>query len=127
MTDHEKNIRILDAVFHEAALVEAEDGTVTPELRADVDAIMAHVQDRLAALNRAAKRRHLALVPAAPVAREVRPSILAMTRDAILARLADLCASQPRALLAHRDFAGMDDDDLRSALEDAEQTIERGR
>src|ERR1700690_2621487 len=98
--NYDNNLRILDAVNHEAALADAEDGRVTPDIRADVDAIMAFTQERLAALNRAGKRRHLAPVPATTVALEVRPSILAMARDAILSRLAELCATQPRALLA---------------------------
>jgi hypothetical protein len=121
MTKHDKNLRILDAVYHEVALVEADEGTVTPELRRDVDAIMAYTRERLAELRRAELRRQAApRIEAAPV----RASILVMTREAIVARLRVLWSVQGGAILAHRDFAGMADDDLRSALEDAEALTE---
>jgi hypothetical protein len=125
MKNHDKNLRILDAVYHEIALIDAEEGPVTPELRRDVDAIMAYTQGRLAEMKRA-ERRQLSSVPAS-IAPIVRPSILAMTRDAIMARLAALYAAQPCAGLAHRDLARMTDDDLRTALEDAEALADRGR
>ncbi len=124
MPDLTKNLRILDAVYHEAALIDADDGPDTPELRRDVDAIMAFTQGRLAELRRAELRRNAERAPAI-VSSTVRPSILTMTRDAILARLAALWTAQPGTVFAHRAFATMLDDDLRVALEDAESIAER--
>ena len=40
-----RNLRILDAVFHEAALDYAENATTTPEEEADVAAIAAFVAE----------------------------------------------------------------------------------
>ena len=124
MTNDDRDVRILDAVFHEAALIEADEGVVTPELRRDVDAIMAYARQRLAGMRRAEMRRATGdrpMIAAAPV----RPSIFAMTRESILARLATLCTVHRGAVFAHRDFAEMTDEDLRSALEDAESLAER--
>ena len=126
MTKLTKNLRILDAVYHEAALVDAEEGPDTPELRRDVDAIMAFSQARLAELRREEHRRNAERAPAV-VSSTVRPSILAMTRAAILDRLAALWTMQPGTVLAHRAFVEMPDDDLRVALEDAESIAERAR
>ena len=60
--------------------------------------------------------------------RPVRPSILAMARDAVLARLAAIREGHPGVLtgFAHHQSKGgeMSDDDLRSVLEDAERAIE---
>ena len=124
MMNDDKDVRILDAVFHEAALIEADEGPVTPELRRDVDAIMAYTRQRLAAMRRAEMRHVIEQRPVLEAA-PARPSILAMTRDAILARLATLCTVHRGAVFAHRDFAEMTDEDLRTALEDAESLAER--
>src|SRR5262249_1163392 len=70
MTNYDKNLRILDAVYHEVALIEAEEGPNTPELRRDVEAIMAFTRDRLAQLRRAELRRQAAPIA---VASPVRP------------------------------------------------------
>jgi len=56
---------------------------------------------------------------------EVRPSILAMVRDAVLARLGDLLAISPeRAAFANRNYADLSDHELRRALEHAERLHE---
>ena len=123
MTRRDKNLRILEAVYHEAALVDADERRMTPEMRRDANAIMAFTQSRLAELRRAEFHREAARARVG--AASVRASILAMTRDAILARLRALYSQQPGALFAHRDFDAMTDDDLRTALEDAESSAER--
>lgn len=123
MTKRDKNLRILDAVYHEAALIDADEGRMTPEMRRDADAIIAFTQARLAEMRRTELQREAAR--ARTVAASVRPSILAMTRDGIVARLRALCTAEPGALFAHRDLAAMTDDDLRTALEDAEASAER--
>ena len=119
MTNDDKNLRILDAVHHEVALACADDGPDTPELRRDVDAIMAYTRSRLARLRRdelrrADRERARAITPAT-----VRPSILAMARGELIERLTALWTAPPPTVPAHRYFAVMTDDDLRDALEDA--------
>lgn len=114
------NLRILDAISHDAALEAAEHGAMSPELRADVNAIGDVVRARIAEQ----LRRDLASAALRPLAAAVaRPSILAMTRDALVARLAELRAMHANVILAHRDFAMMTDSDLRVALEDAELAL----
>ena len=125
MTKDYKNLRILDAVYHQAALVYAEEGPDTAELRRDVDAIMAYTLGRLAEMRRAELQRLGDRMPV--VASTVRPSILVMARDALVTRLAALWTAQPGTVLAHRDFAAMTDDDLRDALEDALASAEQER
>lgn len=106
-------LRIVDAVSHEDALDEIGESPEDAQLRADVAAIDAVVQERLAALRRAA------LAPAGSVSAAGRPSV-ARTRAEIVARLQALLAGTPRFVLAYRDFDGMSDQDLATALEDAE-------
>jgi hypothetical protein len=55
----------------------------------------------------------------------VRAQIRAMERPSLLKRLAEIFKVQPRAVFAFRDYARLSDDDLRLALEDAEQMLER--
>ena len=126
MTKDYKNLRIYDAISHEVALA-AEEAPDTPELRRDVDALMAFTKGRLAELRRAELRHADAERARAVVPATIRPSILALTREALIERLAALWTAQPRTMLAHRDFAVMTDDDLREALEDATASVERRR
>jgi hypothetical protein len=49
-----------------------------------------------------------------------------MSPARVMARLDELCAQHPDMQFAHRDYEHLSDDDLRSALEDAESLIERG-
>ena len=58
-------------------------------------------------------------------ATKVRPAIRAMERPSMLQRLSQIFAIQPRSVLAFRNFERLSDDDLRSALEDAESMLER--
>ena len=117
------NLRILDAISHDAALEAAAHGAMSPELRADVNAIGDVVRARIAEQ----RRRDLASAALPLAAAVARPSILAMTRDALVARLAELRAMHPNVILAHRDFAMMTDTDLRVALEDAELALAQSR
>lgn len=117
------NLRILDVISHDAALEAAEHGATSPELRADVNAIGDVVRARIAEQ----RRRDLASAALPLAAAVARPSILAMTRDALVARLAELRAMHANVILAHRDFAMMTDTDLRVALEDAELALAQSR
>jgi hypothetical protein len=110
-----KNLRLYEALAHEAAMDAAERRELTPELRAISNQLHGWAHAQIDAYERADARRH----------RKVRPAILAMERPSLFARLGEILAGQPRVVFAYRDFEHMTDDDLRSALEDAEQMLER--
>ena len=125
MRDPDKNVRTVEAVYHEAALVAAEEGASTRETRAAASRLARFAQERVAEARRAAVAR----VPRAVEERKpIRPSLLAMTRDALLARIEELRAGHSRALafgaLHHKLSDSISDDDLRSMIEDAETAIE---
>lgn len=115
MNANDKNyLDVLDAIIHEAALRDATEGTSTPAERKAEDAVHASVHARLAAM-----RRNLlpAAAPPAP-ARPIRPSLLALGRDALLARLETLTRTMGGAVqYAHRDLARLSDDDLRRIID----------
>ncbi|MEJ7598478.1 MAG: hypothetical protein WKG01_11260 [Kofleriaceae bacterium] len=111
----DENLRTYEALTHEAAMDAAERRELTPEQRAGSRRLLAYAHAQLAELERADARR----------VRCVRPAIQAMQRPSLLERLAEIFRAQPRVVFAHRDFERLSDDDLRSALEDAESMIER--
>ena len=101
---------ILDAIYQEASLDAMADKT-TADDRRWADGVSKRVQSRLAELRRN-------LVPAAaPLARAkpVRPSLIAMGRDALLAKLVSLTG--PSVRYAHRNLDGLSDDDLRRLVD----------
>jgi hypothetical protein len=108
------NLEILDAIYHEAALEEAEHGKGTAEDPRFAREMSTRVQARLAELRRN-------LVPAtAPVAkaRPIRPSLLALGRDALVAKLNELTRRLgPSVQYAHRKLEGLSDDDLRRLVD----------
>jgi hypothetical protein len=118
MSAADKSIDILDAIYRDAALVEAEQGESTPEDRRWAKDFRARLQSRIAEERRA-------LLPAATVpkkARPIRPSILAMTYDALLARIAVLTERLGDSVqFAHRHKTDLSIDDLRQILEALEE------
>jgi len=116
--DQKKNQLIYEAVSYESA-VEASargDGLTLAErneARQFVGGMRARVLEKQRA-DRAESR-----------AGRVRPSILAMVREAMERRFASLLVAYPDAVFAHRDLTEMSDDDLRSALEDVDALVER--
>lgn len=116
--DQKKNLRIYEAISYESAVDASSrrDGLTiaeSDEARRFVDGMRARVVQ---------KQRADRMTTSA---RRVRPSILAMVREAMERRFAELFARYPDAVFAHRDLEEMSDDDLRTALEDAEALIER--
>lgn len=114
-------IDVLDVLSHEAGLgaAEAVDKPTAAELH-DVDELIAFARSEL---NRQARAE------VAPVTRRksaVRPSILAMSRATLLARIDELRAMPGMRLAAsHHRFAGyVTDDDLREALERMESLLD---
>jgi len=122
MTRTECDVNTFMALAHAVAADDARHTPTTAELRRRAGALADFAQDRLAAMRRAerAERSRIEIRRG-----EIRPSILAMARDAIFARLDALRAAHSEMQFAHRECAGMSDDDLRSLLEDAESTLER--
>ena len=116
--DQKKNLRIYEAISYESAIeASARGANLTLAERGEARQFVDGMRARVIAKQRADRA----------VAREgrVRPSILAMVREAMERRFADLFATHPTAVFAHRDLEDMSDDDLRTALEDAESLIER--
>ncbi|RYG75661.1 hypothetical protein EON77_10955 [bacterium] len=113
-----KNFRIYEAISHEVAMDAADTGVgLTPEERAEAY----RFADELRASIRAKRRADRAVA----MKQRVRPSIIAMARDAVERWISDIAATHPAMVLAHRDLTEMSDDDLRTALEDALTLIER--
>ncbi len=115
MTDKpEKSLEILDAIYMEAALDAAANGRSTPEDERWARETSKRVQARLAELRRN-------LVPATATvskAQPIRPSLLAMGRDALLAKLNELTSKiGPSLQYAHRNLEGLSDDDLRRLVD----------
>lgn len=112
--DKDKSIEILDAIYNDAALVEAEHGKSTPEDQAWARGVRSSVQARLAEM-----RRNLTPAVAPPKkAQPIRASLLAMTRDALIERLTQLTTKMAGAVqYAHRHLAALSDDDLRRLID----------
>jgi len=113
-----KSMRIYEAIAHEAALDASDRGMeLTLAENEEARRIVGNMREMVLAKQRA--ERAVARV------QRVRPSILAMARDAMEAMLSAVFVARPDALIAHRDLTAMTDDDLRTALEDALTLLER--
>ena len=113
-----KNFRIYEAISHELAMDAADKGTdLTPTERAEAYRFADEFRASIHAKWRADR--------AVQMKQRVRPSILALARDAVERWLGEVFAAHPSALLAHRDLTELSDDDLRTALEDALTLSER--
>ena len=119
MNEHQKkNFRIYEAVSHEAAMDAADSGIgLTTAERAEAYRFAEEFRTTIRAKRRADR--------AVQMKERVRPSVLALARDAVERWLRELFAAYPTAVIAHRDLTELSDDDLRTALEDALTLIER--
>lgn len=113
MTNNKK-LRLYDALAHEVAMDAAARHELSDAQRAESRELLAFAHKKLAELEAKQDR-----------CKGVRPAIRAMERPSLLQRLAEIFKVQPRAVFAFRDYARLSDDDLRLALEDAEQMLER--
>jgi hypothetical protein len=111
----DKNLRLYEALAHEVAMDAAARRELTDEQREQSRRLHAQTHQRLAELERAKRKP----------ATKVRDEVAALRRPSLLQWLGEIFAVQPRAVLAFRDLDQMSDDDLRLALEDALQLIER--
>jgi hypothetical protein len=117
----ERDLRTYMAVMQAIAIEEAKTMPTTPEIKRQAAELAAFARERHAEI----KRAELAAMPSNIVSGAVRPSILAMARDAVVARLSALFAEHPQLGLCYREFEEATDDDLRSALEDVLSVLER--
>jgi hypothetical protein len=113
-----KSLRIYEAIAYESAIDASDRGAgLTPAEHEEARRIVGNMREVVLAKQRADR--------AATRVKRVRPSILAMGRNAMEARFDQLFATHPDAVFAHRDLTALTDDDLRTALEDAESLVER--
>jgi hypothetical protein len=115
MPPDDKPVDALDALYERLAAADAEEGTekADPAWKADVK--------HRAALRLAELRRQLVPDVKPVKARPIRPALLAMTRDALLARIDEIASRMGGAMqLAHRHLVDLTDDDLRRVLETLE-------
>ena len=117
-----KNMNLLDRLADEAAGYELEFGTPTKESRAAAQRYGGAITDRLAEMRRA----DLANIETPARKRPVSKSLLAMGRDALIARLNQLFES-PQLAVVHQDLSHVTDDDLRTMIDDAENALEAVR
>lgn len=110
----DRDLRTYMAVMQAVAIEEAKTMPTTPEIKREAEALAAFAREKHAEI----KRVELAAMPSNIVSGEVRPSILAMARDAVIARLSALFAERPQLAFCYRDYEQATDGDLRSALED---------
>lgn len=118
--DNDKPIDALDALYEDMAMYASEHGTATPKDKEWAERMRARTLDRIAAMRRN-------LVPdVAPIkAPPIRASLLAMTRDALLARFDEISRRMGGAVqVAHRHLKDLSDDDLRRVLETLETAPE---
>jgi hypothetical protein len=114
--------KILDAVMHDLLVAEVEEEPATAEGLAEASKIVAAMQERIAAERRS-------MVPAArPLAQmePIRPSLLRMKRDELIAKVKELFGASPGLSIqvAYREATYQSDQDLRvliMALESAQQ------
>jgi len=109
-----KKLHMYEVVAHEVAMDAAARRELTEEQRGESRELLAFANAKLAELEANHDR-----------CKDVRAAICAMDRPSLLKRLTEIFKVQPRAVFAFRDYARLSDDDLRLALENAEQMIER--
>jgi len=109
----DKSIEILDEIFHDAAVAEAEQGKATPEDQRWAREVRTKVQARLAEMRRS-------LTPAdAPIekAKPIPARLYELGRDALLAKLAEITTRMGGTVqIAHRKLTTLSDDDLRRLI-----------
>lgn len=121
MIDHKKHLDVLDALADAAVEVELTEGQPTKESRAAAQRCYAFVTERLAELRRAELAR---LGEPVIERRPIRPSLMAMARDALVAELSRLGKAHPTLGFAHQKLSTVTDDDLRTMIEDIYWSVE---
>jgi hypothetical protein len=110
------------AIACAVAVEEAKTMPTTPDLQRRAHAIAEGARDRLAQMRREERAKR----PSNVVSGAIRATIQALSPARVISRLTELRGLHPDMAFAHLDYEQMTDEDLRSALEDAESLIERG-
>jgi hypothetical protein len=113
--DIDRDLKIFMYIAQAVAIEEAKYMAMTPEIERDAQELAAFTREHLAAIRRAELERR----PSNIVSGAIRPSILAMARDKVIASLKELFVRHPQLQFCYREFEQATDEDLRSALEDA--------
>jgi len=121
MTQSEQDLDTYMAIACAVAVEEAKTMPTTPDLQRRAHAIAEGARDRLAQMRREERAKR----PSNVVSGAIRAAIQMLSPAQVLARLTELRGHHPDMAFAHLDYEGMTDEDLRSALEDAESLIER--
>lgn len=121
MTKSQRDLRTFMAVARDVAIAKAERMPTTPDIQRRAAALVAFGRERIAEM----RREELARRPSNVVSGAVRDAIQKLTRAEVITRLSQIWAQNPALQFAHRECDEMTDDDLRSALEDAESLLER--
>lgn len=113
--DNKKSdLEIVDDVYHDAAMSEVGQRKRTPEQVRWASGVASSFQNRIAEMRRSRLPATVTPVKAKPI----RPSLLAMARDALLAKLTELMRAPGLQIqYAHRNLTGLTDDDLRRMLD----------
>lgn len=117
-----KHLATLEALADAAVAVELEEGVPDKDSRAAGARYHALVSDRLGEMRRAELAR---IAEPSRERRPIRPALLGMVRDALVAEYARLKASHPELGFAHRKLSEITDDDLRTMIEDIYWMVER--
>ena len=116
------SIEMLDALADEAARYEIDEGKPTRQSRAAAARYRSALDNRLAAM----RREDLAKLGAVQIERsEIRPDLLAMARDALVARVLTYRQQGYAQGFAHRKLTSISDDDLRTMIQDIEAAMEK--
>lgn len=114
MQHDDKNIRTLDAVTNEAGLVAMEEGTSTPDDRRWARGVVTSMQARIAEM----RRNLLPTTATIRKAEPIRPSLAALTRDALVAMFSQLTTALGTDVqYAHRNLESLSDNDLRRLIQ----------
>lgn len=119
LTKSERDLRTFMAIAQRVAIARARTMPTTPDIERSVDALVSFAKARLAEL----RCRELASGPPSTVRTVLRVAIRSLSRTEVIARLAAIGTEHPELSLARRIETTMTDDDLRTALEDAESRI----
>lgn len=121
MTKSKRDLRTFMAIAQDVAVAKAKTMPTTPDIQRRAAALVQFGHERIAEM----RREELARKPSNIVSGTIREAIRRLTRSEVIARLSEIWSANPALQFAHRDYKSMSDDDLRSALEDAESLIER--
>lgn len=122
MTQSERDLETYMAIACAVAVEEAKAMPGTPDLQRRAHLIAEAARDRLARMRREERAKR----PSNVVSGAIRASIKAMKQADVVARFAEILRLNPTMHFAHRNLEHMSEEDMRSALEDAESLLERG-